>query len=310
MSKIVYLFPGQGAQYPGMGRELYDAYPCARNIFDNIDTLLKTNLLDIIFNGPEEELKKTENTQPAILAVSIALMKILQEKGIKPDAAAGLSLGEYGALVTSGVIKFEDALPLVKKRGKLMQETVPQGKGTMAAIIGLDRDTLNGVIDDASKLGIVEAVNYNCPGQVSIAGEVPAVEKAVEIAKERGASRSLILQVSAPFHSSMLRPAGDALKEELTKLKYDKGCIPVVSNVDADYYSFDEGDVVDRLSRQVYSPVLFEDSIIRLVKDGYDTFIEIGPGKALSGFVKRISKDVRIFNVEDAKSLEKTLAGF
>lgn len=307
MSKIAYLFPGQGAQYVGMSRDLYEKYNSAKAVMDSINGLLDMDMLNIIFNGPEDELKKTEFTQPAILSVSLSIMRILDEMGIKPDGAAGLSLGEYGALTASGIFSAEEVIPLVRKRGKLMQEAVPQGVGTMAAIIGLDRENLNKVVEEASDFGIVEAVNFNCPGQISVAGEIGAVEKAVEIAKVYGASRSMVLQVSAPFHSSMLKSAGDALNAELKKMKVGKGSIPVVSNVDADYYKFDAEEIIDKLTRQVYNPVLFEDSIKRMICDGFDTFIEIGPGRALSGFVKRMSKDVKILNVEDIKSLEKTI---
>jgi [acyl-carrier-protein] S-malonyltransferase len=307
MSKIAFLFSGQGSQYVGMGKELYEKYEVVRNTLDGINTILGFDLLDIIMNGPEDELKRTENTQPAILAVSVALTRLLQEKGIYPQAAAGLSLGEYSALVAGSAMKFEDALPLVKKRGRFMQEAVPAGVGTMAAIIGLDRDVLNEVLNDASLSGVVQAANYNCPGQIAIAGEVKAVEKAVEIARERGASRSVILQVSAPFHSSLLKPAGDNLSNELCKIHFSDLSMPVVANVDGDYYKSGRENIIANLTNQVYSPVYFEDSIRKLMHDGYDTFVEVGPGRVLSGFVKRIDKSIVILNVEDVKSLDKTL---
>lgn len=309
MGKIAYLFSGQGAQYPGMGRELYDNHKIVRDTLDSVNTILNTDLLDIIFNGTEDKLKLTENTQPAILAVSIAIMRLLDESGVKCDGAAGLSLGEYSALVASGALRFEDALPLVKKRGRFMQEAVPEGLGTMAAIVGLERQQVLDVLKEASACGIVEAANFNCPGQIVVAGEVSAIEKAVEIAKAKGASRSVILPVSAPFHSSMLKGAGARLNQELLKIDFCKGHTAVVANVDSNYYEFDREELIDKLTRQVFNPVMFEDSILKLLDDGFDTFIELGPGRALSGFVKRISKGSRIFNVEDVKSLEKTLEG-
>lgn len=308
MGKTAFLFPGQGAQYSGMGLELYNNFGIVRETLDRVDEILGFNMLEIIFKGEEKELKRTENTQPAIFAVSIAVLRLLKQRGINADAAVGLSLGEYSALTASDVLKYEDALPLVRMRGKYMQEAVPEGVGTMAAIIGLDRKALQDVLIEASEKGIVEAVNFNCPGQVSIAGQIRAVEAAVEIAKAKGAVKAVILQVSAPFHSSMLKGAGDNLNKGLRDIKFSKGCLPVVANIDGDYYKFKYEEIVDKLTRQVYSPVLFEDSIVRLINTGFDTFVEVGPGRALSGFVKRISKSAKILNVEDTKSLEKTIS--
>ena len=307
MGKIAYIFPGQGAQYVGMGRELYNNFEIVRDTLNRINSVVDFNLLDIIFNGSEIELKMTENTQPAILAISVSIMKLLQEKGVMADAAVGLSLGEYCALVAANVLKFEDALLLVKKRGKFMQDAVPEGTGTMAAIIGLEREALDNILAEALNYGIVDAVNYNCPGQIAIAGEIKAVEKAVELSKLSGAGRSVILQVSAPFHSSMLKPAGENLNKELQKIDFGKFDIPVIANVDCRFYESDKESIIDKLTKQVYNAVFFEDSIIELINKGFDTFIEVGPGRTLSGFVKRINKGVKILNVEDNKSLEKTI---
>lgn len=305
MSKTAFMFPGQGAQYAGMGLDLYESFPVVRETLDKINNVLGYDLLKIIMYGPEDELILTENTQPAILAVSYAIYKLVEQKGIKASACLGLSLGEYTALTASNVIKFEDALLLVKKRGMFIQEAASKGTGGMAAIIGLDEKKVMSLINDVSEYGLVEAVNYNCPGQISIAGEKEAIKKAVELAKKYGAIKAVELKVSAPFHSSMLKPASLKLENELKNIRFGQNSMDIVSNVDADYYKFTHEAITDRLSRQVYHPVLFEKSIRRLIDDGYDTFIELGPGKALSGFVKRIDKKVRVFNVSDVKSFEK-----
>lgn len=307
MGKIAFLFSGQGAQYTGMGRELYNNFEIVRETLDSINDILNFDLLDIIFNGPDEVLMETENTQPAILSVSTAFMRLINSAGIKAQFAAGLSLGEYSALVACGALKFEDALPLVKKRGAYMQEAVPSGKGSMAAIIGLDRETVGSILDEASRFGIVEGANYNCPGQIVISGECYAVNRAVEIAKNKGAKRAVLLPVSAPFHCRMLKGAGDKLNKELEKVDFGEFSFPVAANVDGEYYLPRREYIIDHLTRQVMSPVLFEESIRRMLDDGADTFIEIGPGKALSGFVKRIDRNVKIYNVEDIKTFDKLL---
>ncbi|KPU43946.1 malonyl CoA-acyl carrier protein transacylase [Oxobacter pfennigii] len=308
MDKIAFLFSGQGSQYVGMARDLYNNYETVRNTLDTADGILNENLTGIIFEGPEDKLKLTENTQPAILAVSIAIMNLLVKEGIEPDGALGLSLGEYSALTASGILSYEDALPLVRKRGRFMQEAVPEGNGSMAAIIGLSREDVLSLVQEASIAGIVEAVNFNCPGQIAVAGEVAAVNKAVELAKEKGATKSVMLQVSAPFHSSMLKAAGDKLNIELNKLKFNKGKIPVLANLDCEYYGDNRERVIDKLTKQVYNAVLFEDCIKKMINDGYNVFVEAGPGRALNSFVKRIDKNVRLLNVEDIKSLEKTIS--
>jgi len=307
MGKIAFIFPGQGAQYVGMGKQLAEEFKSADAIFDQANEALGFDVKKMIFESDDETLKVTENTQPAILTTSIACLQALLEKGIKADVTAGLSLGEYSAHVAAGTISFADAVALVRKRGKYMQEAVPLGVGTMAAVLGLDGAAVVECCKAASDVGVVEPANFNCPGQLVVAGEVKAVEKVVELCKEKGAKRSMLLPVSAPFHCSLLKPAGDMLSKELEKVNVNDMQIPVVTNVTAEYLK-DASKVKELLVRQVSSPVLWENSVIAMLNDGVDTFIEIGPGKVLSGFIKKISKEARTFNVEDIDSLNKTAA--
>ena len=303
---IAFLFPGQGAQYAGMGKELYDAYPVVRDIFDQADALLNEPLSMLCFEGPEGDLMLTENTQPGILTFSTAVSELLKSKGIQPSAAAGLSLGEYGALVCAGALSFEDALPLVRKRGRFMQEAVPAGKGTMAAILGLSAETLTACLEAAADAGTVTIANYNCPGQLVISGTVQAVEKACTLAKEAGAKRALPLPVSGPFHSPLLLGAGLRLQEALNAVQASMPAIPVIANVAARPV-LDDADLKALLVAQVSHAVCWEDSIRFLLKEGVQTFVEVGPGKVLSGFMKKIDKEAKVLNVEDAASLSNTL---
>ena len=291
MGKLAFVFAGQGAQAVGMGKELAENFPIADKTFDEASEALGFDIKDMIWNGDSETLMITENTQPTIVTMSVAALRVLQEKGIKPDVVAGLSLGEYTAHIASGSMEFADGVRLVKKRGKYMQEEVPVGKGAMAAIIALSAEDVIACCEEASKVGICSPANFNCPGQIVVSGEVAAVDKCCELAKEKGAKRALKLPVSAPFHCAMLIGAGEKL-----------------ANVTADYVSSKE-DIKPLLIKQVSSSVKWEETIRRMIADGVDTFVEVGPGKALSGFIKKVSRDVKVFNVEDMASLEKTLEG-
>lgn len=308
MGKIAFLFAGQGSQAPGMGKELAENFPCADKVFDEASEALGFDVKDMIFNGDKETLMITENTQPTIVTMSVAALRILEEKGIKADIVAGLSLGEYTAHVASGSLEFKDAVKLVRKRGKYMQEEVPVGKGAMAAILGLDADTVREVTKKASAVGICTGANFNCPGQIVVSGEVDAVSECCKIATEMGAKRAIMLDVSAPFHCKLLVGAGEKLAKEMGNVTVNDMKIPVITNVTADYIKNKE-DIKGLLKDQVSNSVLWEESIRRMINDGVDTFIEIGPGKALTGFMKKIDKSVRVFNVEDMASLEKTLEG-
>lgn len=307
MGKIAFLFAGQGSQAPGMGKELADNFECADRVFDEASEALGFDIKDMIFNGDKETLMITENTQPTIVTMSVAALRVLEEKGIKPDVVAGLSLGEYTAHVASGSLNFKDAVKLVRKRGKFMQEEVPVEKGAMAAILGLDADTVREAAKKASEFGVCTGANFNCPGQIVVSGEVDAVSKCCEIAKEMGAKRAIMLDVSAPFHCSLLKGAGEKLAKEMENVEVSDMQIPVITNVTAEYINSKE-DIKPLLEKQVSSSVLWEDSIRKMIADGVDTFIEIGPGKALTGFMKKIDKEVRVFNVEDMASLENTLS--
>lgn len=306
-SMIAFIFSGQGAQYPGMGMDISRIYKSSDEVYNEASEALGFDIKKMIFEGEKEALNITENTQPAILTMSIACMKPLLENGVIPDVAAGLSLGEYSAYISAGAIAFRDCVSLVRKRGRFMQEAVPIGVGAMAAIIGLDNSVVLEILKGASSAGIVEPANFNCPGQIVIAGEVNAVEKAIELCNEKGARRAVKLPVSAPFHCSMLKPAGEKLAAELEKIVINDLKIPVVSNVTAEYNK-DKLKIKNLLVRQVSNPVKWEDSILKMIESKVDTFIEIGPGKVLSGFIKKIDKSVKVLNVEDIESLNKTLS--
>jgi [acyl-carrier-protein] S-malonyltransferase len=310
MSKIAFVFPGQGSQAVGMGKDLHGLYAQARATFAEADDALGFSLSGLCFDGPEEELRKTANTQPAILTVSVACQRVLAEKGLLPAIVAGHSLGEYSALVAAGALSFADAVRLVRKRGQFMQEAVPLGEGSMAAVLGLERDEIIAICKKTEEqAGPVQAVNFNCPGQVVIAGATAAVDAAGEALKQAGAKRVVPLPVSAPFHSTLLKPAAEKLALELDKITIADAAIPVVANVDGRILT-KGADIKASLVRQAASPVLWEDCVAAIAAFGADTFVEVGPGKVLTGFTKKIAKDAVTLNVEDDTSLQKTLDYF
>ncbi|HMI50780.1 MAG TPA: ACP S-malonyltransferase [Candidatus Saccharimonadales bacterium] len=306
MGKVAFVFPGQASQYPGMGKDLAEKYPVAKAVFDEADKALGFSISRMCFEGTEDELKLTANTQPAILTVSVATYRVLAEKGLTPDFVAGHSLGEYSALVAAGSVKFSDAVQIVRKRGTYMQEAVPAGEGAMAAILGVSPAIVIDVCKRAAENEVCSPANLNSPDQTVISGHAGAVKRAVELASQAGAKRAVILAVSAPFHSSLMMPAQQKLEKDLKKIEFAAPRFPLVSNVDAD--TIETGDEArDALIRQVSMPVRWEESIRLLIDEGVNTFVEVGPGRVLTGLLRQIERSVAALNVEDEKSLAETV---
>lgn len=307
MNKLAFVFPGQGAQAVGMGKDLFDQYDVAKRLFAEADEALGYSIKDMCFEGPADDLKLTANTQPAILTVSVIVNEVLKEHGVQPDVAGGHSLGEYSALVAAGVLSFQDAVALVHKRGQYMQEAVPVGEGGMAAIIGLDDEAIAAACEKATKeAGEVQPVNFNCPGQTVIAGTTHGVEKAVEELKAAGAKKAVVLPVSAPFHSTLMKPAAEKLAAELAKVAIHDAAFPVVSNFTGELETKAE-EIKANLVAQADHPVRWIACVKTMQAFGADTFVEAGPGKTLCGFNRRIDRSLKSLNAENLESLQKTL---
>lgn len=300
MGKIAFMFPGQGAQYVGMGQDFYEQIPVCKEMFELASKAGGLDVPALCFEE-NEQINITEYTQIAMLAAEVAMLKAIEEKGLKPDVTGGLSLGEYGALVASGVMSEEDVFKIVRKRGIYMQEAVPTG-GAMTAVLGLDTETIEKICEETT--GTVTIANYNCPGQIVITGEESAVKAASEKLTAAGAKRCVPLKVSGPFHSAMLIGAGEKLAKELENVEVRDIRIPYIANVTADYVT-DKNEVKPLLQKQVSSSVKWQQSVERMIVDGADTFVEIGPGKTLSGFMRKINKDMKVINIEKVEDLQK-----
>ena len=307
--KIGYIFPGQGTQVIGMGKDIYEKYEEAKQVYKKIDEALNENIEELTYDKTQEELNQTKNTQIAIYSMSVAILEILNNAGIKPEAGAGLSLGEYSALACAKALSIEDVAKIVRTRGTLMQDLAPKGDWAMAAIIGLEDDKVEEACNKVEK-GFVRAVNYNCPGQVVVSGEKEAVLQAMEIAKELGARKVIELKTSGPFHTEKLKEASEALRKELEKVQFSECKIPVIKNLDGTPYTKNDNKV-EILANHVINPVKFRKSIETMIEMGIDTFVEIGPGKTLSGFVKKVAKEknieLNVLNIENVETLENVL---
>ncbi|WP_077326127.1 ACP S-malonyltransferase [Virgibacillus siamensis] len=309
MKRIAFMFPGQGSQAVGMGKAFYDEYPEVKELFHEADQLLGKDISKLMFEGPKEELTETENAQPALLLSSIAAHMLLVKEEVQPVMAAGHSLGEYTALVAAGAISFEGALPLVAKRGRLMEEAFPKGQGSMAAVLGMSQENIEEVLQNLPDDAAVDVANLNCPGQIVISGSKEGIEKASALLKDNGAKRVLPLNVSGPFHSRLMKPANEQFSKELNEIDFNNASIPVYANVTANPETEKE-EIKDLLIQQLYSPVRFEESIRGMVEEGVDAIVEVGTGKVLSGLVRKIDRSVKTFAVQDPDSLQEFLTWY
>lgn len=302
MGKLAFIFPGQGAQKAGMGKDFYETYDSVKSVFDNASEWLGLDIKALCFEE-NDKLDLTEYSQPALVTTCLAMAEVLRNKGIKPDVAAGLSLGEYCATATAGAITVKDAITTVRKRGILMERAVPAGQGAMAAVLGMTAEEIDQVVNPISDVSVA---NYNCPGQIVITGKKKAVEEASEKLQKAGARRVIPLNVSGPFHSNLLKEAGEKLAEELKVIALSELQIPYVTNVTAEYVK-DSQQIKTLLSKQISSPVKWQQSVETMIADGVDTFIEIGPGKTLAGFMRKIDRNVTVYNVQTVEDIEKVL---
>jgi [acyl-carrier-protein] S-malonyltransferase len=305
MKDFVFLFPGQGSQYMGMGKDFYEGYPVVKRLFEEASDLVKKDFTTLCFEGPESTLVQTENVQPAITLVNLACLQVLREEGVVPSAAAGHSLGEYAALSAAGVFSFADTMRLVHFRGTVMKEAADRHPGGMTAVFGLDMETLSAICGEVKKTGSVEVANHNSPRQAVLTGEKEALQKAAELAKKKGAKLVVPLKVSGPWHSRFMTEAKERMKEVLQECQLARPSFPVLSNVTADVYPDDPNRIREGLVEQIVRPVLWTSSISRLIRNGRRFFLEVGPGKVLTGLMRDIDREAKVLNVQDMNSLEK-----